>query len=60
MTDEMATTYRSPIAAAVYETVKGLYDIGLVDTQTIRDFEESCLPPASPLLPDKIAADRTK
>ncbi len=36
-------SYRSEAAAAIYETVAGLYDAGLIDDQTLRDFDEPCL-----------------
>jgi putative transcriptional regulator len=51
-------TYRSPIAAAMHETVEGLHEIGLVDKQTMRQFDESCLSPAPALSPDEIRAIR--
>jgi putative transcriptional regulator len=35
--------YESPIAAAVHETVEGFFESGIVDKQTMRDFDALCL-----------------
>lgn len=51
-------TYRSAIAAAMHETVEGLHEIGLVDKQTMRKFDESCLSPTPALSPGEIRAIR--
>jgi putative transcriptional regulator len=32
-------TYRSEVAAAVYEMVEGFYNSGLIDKETLREFE---------------------
>jgi putative transcriptional regulator len=40
-----AKAYRSPAAAAVHETGLGLYDAGIIDKQTMREFDETCLTP---------------
>jgi putative transcriptional regulator len=39
-------------------TVKGLYDIGLVDKATMRRFDESCLTTVEELSPKDIASIR--
>jgi len=36
-------TYRSEIAAAVHETVEGMHDAGVVDKQTMLEFDASYL-----------------
>ena len=41
-------TYRSPIAAAMHESVSGMYRLGLVDEATMRKFDESCIVVAKP------------
>ena len=38
-----AKTYKSDIKAAIHETASDLYEIGLIDKQTMRQFDESCL-----------------
>lgn len=53
-------TYRSEIAAAVHETAEGIHEVGLIDKQTMRRFDESCLTPAPALSPDEIRAIREK
>lgn len=35
--------YRSEAAAAIHETAAGLFDAGVIDKQTVRDFDETCL-----------------
>ncbi len=47
--------YRSEIAASVHEMLEGVYDAGLIDKQTMREFDESCLSPAL-LMPSTMAA----
>lgn len=34
---------RSRIMAAIHETAKGLYEAGLMDKKTMREFDENCL-----------------
>ena len=44
----------SPILAAVHETAKGLHKAGVMDQVTLREFDQLCLPPISPLAPEQI------
>lgn len=55
-----AKTYRNEIAAAVHETVEGMHDAGVVDKQTMREFDASCLTAAAPLPPEEIKAIRER
>lgn len=48
-------SYRSPIAAAVHESMKDLHEIGLVDNKTMRNFDKTCLTSVEPLSPEEIA-----
>lgn len=50
--------YRSDAHRSVHVTVKGLYDIGLVDKATMRRFDASCLTVVEDLRPRDIAAIR--
>jgi putative transcriptional regulator len=50
--------YRSDALRSVHVTVKGLYDIGLVDKATMRRFDASCLTAVKELRPKDIAAIR--
>lgn len=55
-----AKTYRSEIAAAVHQTVEDIHEVGLVDKQTMRTFDASCLTPAEPMPPEEIKAIRER
>lgn len=55
-----AKTYRSEIAAAVHQTVEDIHEVGLVDKQTMRTFDASCLTPAEPIPPEEIKAIRER
>ncbi len=39
------TKRMKPILETVHETAEGLYDAGLMDTKTMREFDALCLPP---------------
>jgi putative transcriptional regulator len=51
-------TYRSEALAAVHEMMEGMHERGIVDKQTMREFDEACLVPATPLQPEEIRAIR--
>jgi putative transcriptional regulator len=50
----MKKQYRSDIAASVHETAEGLYEVGLMDKRTMREFDELCLTKIRPLTADEI------
>lgn len=52
--------YRSEAAAAIHEIAAGLYDAGIIDKQTMRDFDESCLTPIHEFTPLQIKALRER
>jgi putative transcriptional regulator len=56
----MTKKYRSNIAAAVHEAMEDLHAIGLVDKQTMRHFDQSCLTPIEPLSAKDIVALRER
>jgi putative transcriptional regulator len=56
----MAKQYRSPVMASIHETVEGLAAAGVVDLKTMRWFDEACLTPVRPLLPEDIRALRER
>lgn len=56
----MSKKYRSDALAAIHETMEALHDIGAVDKQTMRQFDESCLSPIEPMTPDRIRALRER
>lgn len=41
----MAKFYRSKAAAAVHESMEDLYEAGVIDKRTMREFDEMCLTP---------------
>jgi len=46
--------------AAIHETMESLYEIGTVDKQTMRRFDEACLTPVHPLTPEDIRSIRER
>jgi putative transcriptional regulator len=52
--------FRSEIAAAMHETVSGMYRLGLVDKKTMRDFDVRCLTAVEPLSGEDILALRER
>ncbi len=52
--------YRSEAAAAIYETATGLYEAGIINKQTMREFDESCLTPIHAFTPQQIRALRER
>jgi putative transcriptional regulator len=46
--------------AAIHETMEGLHDIGAIDKQTMREFDEACLTPVHVLAPDEIKEIRLR
>ena len=56
----MAKKYRSDAFAAIHETMEGLHEIGAIDKQTMREFDEACLTPVRVLSPDEIKTIRLR
>ena len=54
----MAKKYRSDALAAIHETMEALHEVGAIDKQTMREFDESCLTPVRALAPEEIRAIR--
>lgn len=52
--------YRSGPLASIHETMEALHNIGAVDKQTMRRFDEACLTPIAPLAPQQIKAIRER
>lgn len=52
--------YRSKALAAIHETIEALHEVGAVDKQTMREFDETCLTPVRPLKPTEIRAIRER
>ncbi len=55
-----AKAYRSEAASAIHETATGLFEAGIIDKQTMREFDESCLTPIHEFTPAQIRALRER
>lgn len=56
----MAKQYRSDAMAAIHETMEALHEVGAVDKQTMRDFDETCLTTAKTITAEDIRAIRER
>ena len=56
----MMKSYRSNIKAAIHETASDLHEVGLIDKQTMRRFDMSCLTPVHKFTPAEIRALRER
>ncbi len=57
---KMPKKYRSDAFAAIHETMEALHEIGAVDKQTMREFDEACLTPVHVLAPEEIKEIRAR
>ena len=55
-----AKSYRSAAFAAIHEAAEGLHKAGMIDSTTIREFDQECLTPIIELSPDAIRKIRLK
>ena len=53
-------TYKSDAFAAIHETVSDYYAAGVIDKQTMREFDESCLTPVREFTAEEIQALRRR
>jgi putative transcriptional regulator len=56
----MTNQYRSDALASIHETMESLHEVGAIDKQTMREFDETCLTPVEPLSPEAIRALRER
>ena len=56
----MTKKYKSEAFAAIHETMEALHEVGAVDKQTMREFDEACLTPVHPMDPTDIRAIRER
>ena len=56
----VAQKYESDAMAAVHETAEALHEIGTIDKQTMREFDEACLTPVHVFTPEEIKAMRLR
>jgi putative transcriptional regulator len=52
--------YKSDVKAAIHEMANGLHDAGLIDRQTMRGFDNSCLTPIHEFSAGEIKALRER
>lgn len=55
-----AKSYRSAAFAAIHEAAEGLHKVGMIDSTTMREFDEECLTPIIKLSPDAIRKIRIR
>lgn len=48
------TKYNSDLLIAIHENISDLYEVGVIDKKTMREFDKACLTPISSLSPDEI------
>ncbi len=53
-------TYKSEAFAAIHETAVGMFEAGVIDKQTMRSFDHSCLTPIHEFTPEEIRALRER
>jgi putative transcriptional regulator len=56
----MARKYRSEAFAAIHETMEALRDVGAIDKQTMREFDDACLTTVQVLSPEEIKSIRLR
>lgn len=53
-------TYKSNALASAHGIVSGLHEMGVLDKQTMREFDEACLTPIESFTPEEIRALRER
>lgn len=53
-------TYKSEAMAAIHETAAGMHKAGVIDKQTMREFDEGCLTPVHAFSAEEIRALRER
>ena len=54
MKNKHAKNKKSPLLENAHEMAQGLYDAGVIDATTMREFDVLCLPPIKELSPQEI------
>jgi putative transcriptional regulator len=54
----MAKTYKSEASMVIHDMAEGLYENGIIDKITMKEFDDSCLVPAPSLTPEEIRSIR--
>ncbi|MGD9628717.1 MAG: helix-turn-helix domain-containing protein [Pyrinomonadaceae bacterium] len=53
-------THKSEAMAAIHETASGMFEAGVIDKRTMREFDEGCLTPIHEFSPEEIRALRER
>lgn len=56
----MSKVYKSKVSAAIHEIANDLHELAIIDKQTLREFDESCLTPIREFTPEQIRALRER
>jgi putative transcriptional regulator len=56
----MTKHYRNSMMASIHETAEDLYEAGLMEKRTMREFDELCLTPVRTLKPEEIRSLRER
>ena len=56
----MAKKYRTDALAAIHETMEALHEVGAIDKQTMREFDDACLTPVQLFTPEQIKQIRLR
>lgn len=54
----MSQEYKSELSSVIHEMAQAMHEAGLLDKQTMRDFDKSCVTEITPLNGDQIRAIR--
>lgn len=54
----MEKKFKSKVSQAIHESAQALLDMGVIDKQTMREFDESCLSVVKTIAPEDIRAIR--
>jgi putative transcriptional regulator len=52
--------YRDDVSASIHELAGALHDHGVIDKKTMREFDESCLVPVTPMSAEEIKTLRER
>jgi putative transcriptional regulator len=54
----MAKTYKSEASMVIHDMAEGLYESGIIDKITMKEFDDACLVPTPLLTPEEIRSIR--
>jgi putative transcriptional regulator len=54
----MAKTYKSEASMVIHDMAEGLYESGIIDKITMKEFDDTCLVPTPQLTPEEIRSIR--